>query len=43
MEKMNACKTLVGNPEGNRRLGRPGSERIILKWIQMEIGFGNMD
>jgi hypothetical protein len=24
-EKRNACRSLIGKPEGNRQLGRPGS------------------
>jgi hypothetical protein len=31
-EKMNACRILLGKPEGKRPLGRP-RRRIILKWI----------
>jgi hypothetical protein len=33
-EKMNACRIVVGKPEGKRTLGRPTvSGKIILKWI----------
>jgi hypothetical protein len=33
-EKRNACRLLVGKPEGKRPLGRPNvGEWIILRWI----------
>jgi hypothetical protein len=33
-QKRNACRILVGKPEGERPAGRPGLRgRIILKWI----------
>jgi hypothetical protein len=33
-EKRNACRILVGNPEGKRQLGRPRRRWwTILKWI----------
>jgi hypothetical protein len=37
----NAYKFLVGKPEGNRPLGRPGVEGIILKRILGKYG-GNV-
>jgi hypothetical protein len=43
-EKRNACRILVGNPEGKRPLGRP--RRRWVKNIKMdhrEIGWDGMD
>jgi hypothetical protein len=40
---MNAYRTSVEKPEENRRLGRPRNERIISKWIKVEIGLCSMD
>jgi hypothetical protein len=40
-EKRNACRILVGNPEGKTPLGRPGH-----RWEDLdlgEIGWGGMD
>jgi hypothetical protein len=37
----NTCKIFVGNPEGERQLGKlRGPWRIILKWILMEVMSG---
>jgi hypothetical protein len=32
-DKRNACRILVGKPEGKRPVGRPRCEWVILKWI----------
>jgi hypothetical protein len=32
-ERMNACRVLVEKPKGMRPVGRPESEKIILKWM----------
>jgi hypothetical protein len=38
-EKRNACRILVGKPEGKRPLGRPRR-----RWVDLrEIGWGGMD
>jgi hypothetical protein len=43
-EKMNACRLLVGKPEGKRPLGRPR-----LRWVDNiridlgEVGWGDVD
>jgi hypothetical protein len=42
-EKRNAYRILVGKPKGKGPLGRPRRDRIILKWILREMGWGGMD
>jgi hypothetical protein len=43
-EKRNAYRSLVGNPEGKRPLGRLDVEgRIILKWILERMGWYGLD
>jgi hypothetical protein len=43
-EKENACRTLVGKPEGKRPLGRPGRRWVDnIKMDLREIGWGGMD
>jgi hypothetical protein len=37
-EKLNACRLLVGKPEGKRPLGRPGR-----RWNFRATGWGGMD
>jgi hypothetical protein len=37
-ENKNAYNVLVGKPEGNKSLGRPGLREIILKWISLSEG-----
>jgi hypothetical protein len=34
----NKYKILIGKPVGKRLLGRPGADRIILKWILKKQG-----
>jgi hypothetical protein len=43
-EKINACRILVGNPEGKRPLGRPRHRWVgNIKMDLREIGWGRMD
>jgi hypothetical protein len=43
-EKRKACKNLVENPEGKRRLGRPRRRWVDnIKMDLREIGWGGMD
>jgi hypothetical protein len=43
-EKRNAYRLLVGKPEGNRPLGRPGHRWVNnIKMDLREIGWGGMD
>jgi hypothetical protein len=44
-EKRNACRILVGKPEGKRPLGRPRRRRVdnINKMDLREIGWDGMD
>jgi hypothetical protein len=40
-EKRNACKILVGKPEGKKPLGRPRRRwEVILRWILDRMGYG---
>jgi hypothetical protein len=42
--KRNACRILVGKPEGKRPLGRPRRRwMIILKWILDGMGWYGLD
>jgi hypothetical protein len=44
VDKRNACRNLVGKPEGKRRLGRPRrSWEDNIKMVLREIGWGGMD
>jgi hypothetical protein len=44
LEKMNAYRRLVGNPEGKRPLGRPRCRWADnIKWDVREIGWDGMD
>jgi hypothetical protein len=43
-EKLNACRILVGKPEGKRPLGRPRRRWVDnIKMYLREIGWGGMD
>jgi hypothetical protein len=43
-EKRNACRVLVGKPEGKRPLGRPRRRwEDNIKMYLREIGWGGMD
>jgi hypothetical protein len=43
-EKRNACRLLVGNPEGERQLGRPRRRWVDnIKVYLREIGWGGRD
>jgi hypothetical protein len=42
-EKRNACRVLMGNPEGKRPLGRSGCRWEDIKVDLREIGWGGMD
>jgi hypothetical protein len=43
-EKRNACRVLVGKPEGKRLLGRPRRRwEYNIKMDLREIGWGGMD
>jgi hypothetical protein len=43
-EKRNACRILVGNPEGNRPLGRPRRRWVDnIKMDLRETGWDGMD
>jgi hypothetical protein len=35
LEKRNACRLLVGEPEGNRSLGRPRRKWVDNIWIDL--------
>jgi hypothetical protein len=44
MQKRNGCMILVGNPEGNRPLGRPRRRRVDnIKIDLREVGWDGMD
>jgi hypothetical protein len=43
-EKRNACRLLVGKPEGKRPLGRPRNRRVDnIKMDLGEVGWGDVD
>jgi hypothetical protein len=42
-EKRNACRILVGKPEGKGPLGRPRCREDNIKMDLREIGWGGMD
>jgi hypothetical protein len=43
-EKRNACRVLVGKPDGKRPLGRPRPRwQVNIKMDLREIGWGSMD
>jgi hypothetical protein len=43
-KKGNACRLLVGKPEGKISFGIQGTEgRIILKWILQEMGLDGIE
>jgi hypothetical protein len=42
--KRNACRTLVGKPEGKKPLGRPRCRWVNnIKMVLREVGWGGMD
>jgi hypothetical protein len=44
LEKRNACKLLVGKPEGKRPLGRPRRRWVVnIKMDLLEIVWGGVD
>jgi hypothetical protein len=43
MEKMNACKILVGKPEGKTPLGRPRHRWVNNIKMDLKTGWGGMD
>jgi hypothetical protein len=42
-EKKNACRILMGKPEGKRQLGRPRRGWLNIKMNFREIEWGSMD
>jgi hypothetical protein len=43
-EKKNACRLLVGKPEGKRPLGRPRRRWVDIIWMDLgEVGWGDVD
>jgi hypothetical protein len=42
-EKRNACRLLVGNPEGKRPLGRPRRKVDNVRMDLGEVGWGDVD
>jgi hypothetical protein len=44
MEKRDACRLLVGKPEGRRPLGRPRHRWVDIIRVELgEVGCGNVD